>query len=339
LWAGRLMRSIGHVLSPRAAVGLILTLCALVCVLPAFADGAWALWLVAGANSLLSSLLWPVVESYVTAGRHGRDMRDAIGWWNLTWTSATALSLFGMAPLMDTAPRMAIVWLGGSNLLAVIPLWWFHRNPGAHDADQAAEVVSAEYPMLLRAARMMLPLGYVLNSAMTPLLPFLLDRFDLGKSWMTPLAATWMCVRVIAMALMWRLGFWHGRWGTLLLGGLLMAFGFAVIVMSMSVPIMMIGLGCFGAGMGIIYYAAIYYAMAVGHAEVDAGGTHEALIGVGYTVGPGAAMLGVQMSAVAQRSGIAVWDGAGVVAVVLAITGASAMGAVKTYFTARSRRE
>src|SRR5690349_22377768 len=62
--------------------------------------------------------------------------------------------------------------------------------------------------------------------------------------------------------------------------------GFGLIVAGLSVPLLMFGLAMFGAGMGIIYYATLYYAMTVGKAEVDAGGTFEALIGVGYAVGP-----------------------------------------------------
>jgi hypothetical protein len=46
------------------------------------------------------------------------------------------------------------------------------------------------------------------------------------------------------------------------------------------------GLGLFGIGMGTIYCSALYYAMSVGKAEVDAGGKHEALIGLGYGAGP-----------------------------------------------------
>jgi hypothetical protein len=49
---------------------------------------------------------------------------------------------------------------------------------------------------------------------------------------------------------------------------------------------MLAGLVAFGAGHGILYFASLYYAMAVGGAEVDAGGTFEALIGAGYVVGP-----------------------------------------------------
>ena len=47
-----------------------------------------------------------------------------------------------------------------------------------------------------------------------------------------------------------------------------------------------IGLLLYGTGMGLTYYASIYYSMAVGHAAVEAGGNFEALIGVGYCVGP-----------------------------------------------------
>jgi hypothetical protein len=43
--------------------------------------------------------------------------------------------------------------------------------------------------------------------------------------------------------------------------------------------------------MATIYSAALYYAMEVGQAEVEAGGKHEALIGLGYTGGPACGLL------------------------------------------------
>ena len=50
--------------------------------------------------------------------------------------------------------------------------------------------------------------------------------------------------------------------------------------------------------MGLTYYAALYYSLAVGHAAVDAGGTFEALIGFGYFGGP---LLGLAARAVVRR--------------------------------------
>ena len=53
------------------------------------------------------------------------------------------------------------------------------------------------------------------------------------------------------------------------------------------------GLVALGIGMATIYSGALYYALVVGQAEVEAGGTHEALIGVGYTVGPLCGLLAI----------------------------------------------
>jgi hypothetical protein len=44
----------------------------------------------------------------------------------------------------------------------------------------------------------------------------------------------------------------------------------------------------------------LYYAMAVGSAEVDAGGKHEAVIGLGYTAGP---MLGLMALGLSSTGG------------------------------------
>jgi uncharacterized membrane protein YeaQ/YmgE (transglycosylase-associated protein family) len=49
--------------------------------------------------------------------------------------------------------------------------------------------------------------------------------------------------------------------------------------------------------MSSLYVGAIYYAMEVSHSEVDAGGTHEALIGVGYAGGPLCGLLATGIAA------------------------------------------
>jgi hypothetical protein len=336
--AGRGIRLVEKRIAPRTLLGLILVVESLICLGPMFTMSQVMLWTIGIGVSLLSSWVWPIVESYVTAGRHGEDMRNSIGWWNLSWTIAVAASLWLMAPMIEHDAQMALVILGPFNALGLIPLIWFRCRPGAHDDQLSAASVGREYQLLLHAARVLLPLSYVLNAAMSPLLPYLFERFDLNAWWETPVAATWMSVRVVAMTLMWRLGFWHGRWGTLLLGGLTMCGGFALIVLSPALWVMMMGLATFGAGMGVIYYAAIYYAMAVGKAEVDAGGTHEALIGLGYTMGPIAGFVGIGLGGAMRNAGWQIWDGTGIVVVVLMLTGAGAAGAVRPYFTARKRR-
>src|SRR6185503_11401741 len=75
-------------------------------------------------------------------------------------------------------------------------------------------------------------------------------------------------------------------WGTLVLAAGALALGLAAVMLAPSLPLVAVGLVVFGVGMGLTYYAALYYSLAVGHAAVDAGGAFEALIGFGYFAGP-----------------------------------------------------
>jgi hypothetical protein len=95
-----------------------------------------------------------------------------------------------------------------------------------------------------------------------------------------------MLSRFAALFVMWQVGFWHGRWGTLVAGGGSLVGGLALVLVAPSLTMVVGGLALFGAGMALTYYAALYYSLAVGHGAVDAGGNFEALIGLGYCLGP-----------------------------------------------------
>jgi len=326
--SGVVIRFVERRLSPRGVLLVIIAVQAALCLTPVTFEGEWALWFAAIGVTVTSSISWPLIESYLTSGRHGRDMRSAIGWFNLVWTSAVVLPMIVIAPLLETNAEWAIGGLSFINLIAIVPLLYFARVPGHHDATISAAHMTAEYPLLMRSARVLLPMSYVLMSAMAPILPYKLADIGVQVHWETPASATWMIVRVLAIAIMWRLPFWHGRWGVLLLGGATMMIGFAAVVLAPGVPVILAAFVVFGVGMGINYYAALYYGMAVGHAAVDAGGAHEALIGAGYGLGPLAGMI-----ATAAGGG-----GGAIVGIVTGIMVAGAGPAVLPYLRARRRR-
>ena len=144
-----------------------------------------------------------------------------------------------------------------------------------------------------------------------------------------------MIVRVVAMVVMWRIKFWHGRWGTLLLGGVAMTCGFAMIVLAPTLAVIFVGFGVFGAGIGIIYYAALYYAMSIGKGQVDASGKHESLIGMGYAIGPASGLIGMQLP---QLLHLEIAQETGIVFVVWTLVALAAFPAVRPYFKARTMR-
>ncbi len=333
--AGAITRWVERWLRPRDVLVVIVGVQAVVCLGPIAFQGQWALWLAVAGVTFLSSILWPIIESYLTAGRHGASMRSAIGWFNLTWAPAVALPLLLMAPILETHGEWAIGGFAGANFLALAALIWFAPRPGHHDSGVAEAHVGSEYRLLLRSARVLLPLSYVLISAMNPILPYRFEAVGVEVGWETPATATWTIVRVAAFVVMWRMAFWHGRWGTLLLGAATMTGGFALVVTGASLWLMLVGFASLGVGLGVIYYAALYYALAVGRAKVEAGGTHEGLIGAGYAVGPLAALVGGHLP---RTFGWKMADGAGIVAIVWALIALAGVPAVRPYLHARKLR-
>ena len=88
---------------------------------------------------------------------------------------------------------------------------------------------------------------------------------------------------------LWRTTFGQGHRLFLIGAGLMGTLGFGVALAPASfatpLPWMVFGFILFGLGAGASYHAALAYGMVVGEAEVDAGGTFEALIGLGYAGG------------------------------------------------------
>jgi len=317
--------------SSRAVLMAALAAWTVAAVLPLTAVRSEAvLWPAALLGAAASAVTWPIVESYLSAGRHGADMRAAIGRFNITWTPATALALLLM-PIVSQAGALApLVLSAAGSVAALAATFALPPHPGVHEPETAQAAVGREYTQLMRAASWLLPMAYVLCSVMSPLLPHRLAAVGAGSTGAF-VAGLWMVARFATLLTMWRTGFWHGRWATLAAGGGALALGLAVILLAPSLFGLATGLVIFGVGMGLTYYAAIYYSLAVGHAAVDAGGSFEALIGVGYFAGP---LLGLSAEAVASPAH------ATSVTVGLAwlVVAAGSVGALRPYLAARRAR-
>jgi len=279
-------------LAPRTVLVGVLAAWSVVAFLPVAVPQSQAiLWLTALVGGATSATLWPIVESYVSAGRHGADMRAAIGWFNITWTPAVAVPLFLLPVIAQVGLTWSLGLAGIVNLLAIAVVLTLPPRPAGHEPEAARAATGTEYPALARATTWLLPLSYVFSTTLAPVLPYRLTALGLGPQ-ASVVAALWMAARFGTFLVMWRSGFWHGRWGTLVAGSVGVALGIGLVMLAPSITLAVIGLIVFGVGMGLIYYAALYYSLTVGHAAVDAGGKFEALVGVGSSIGPLLGILG-----------------------------------------------
>jgi MFS family permease len=323
-----ILRRLSSRIAPRTVIALVFLLQVLICPAILISNSPIVLFVVAGGMSFLAAFFWPVIEAFVSAGREPGAMRNAIGWWNTVWMLALGLALVSMAPLLAAGHAVwAIASLGPINLACVIVLYLgVPARIAAHGERHPDHAAPVAYVDLLASNRALLPLAYALIGALSPLMPYLLEDLAAPLAWQTPLVATWMFARVAGIAILRRWSWWHGRWAATLLGGVLLVGGFVAVVAAPSIPLIVSALIVFGLGQAVVYYAAMYYVMRVGDADVKAASTHEGLIGVGYGIGPAAALVGV-----------AIGGGGAIIAASLALPALTAWPAIRPYLRSRRR--
>ncbi len=255
----------------------------------------WAIWVVASGYGCITGLLWPIVEWYLSGGRRGKSLRSAAGKFNITWTSAVVLAFLLLAPLLKKYPIEALWGVVALHALAVVLMLPFPLRPPKHVTDHLeTEASDGEASLkLLATARTLLPVSYMLGGVLGPYFPVALTRMGIEVSWQPIVAAIWLASRIPTMLVFERWHGWHGRAWPLTLGATMLALGFVGCILSPLIPesnlaigSLVVSLTLFGAAMGTIYTAAIYYAMEIGQGEIDSGAIHETLIGVGYALGP-----------------------------------------------------
>ncbi|MFM9995542.1 MAG: hypothetical protein ACKVU4_07040 [Phycisphaerales bacterium] len=302
--------------STRAVLGITLAVLGLLCAIPIAcrgAQGSWPIWLLIALYSPLTGVVWPVVESYVSGGRRGPGLRSAIGRFNWTWSGAIVVAYVAVSPALPDAagggaseaePHLrgayVIAALGVLHLVTLAFLVPWPREPGRHLAEHH-EPHPASWRRMLTTFRILLPASYIVLTVLLPYLPGAFERIGAPRDGHMALAAVWLGARWVAFVMLERWHGWHGRWWPPVAGGILVLIGFGGAVLAPgavwlgggALAAMLAGLACFGVGMAVIYCGALYYAMEVGDAKVDAGGTHEALIGIGYTAGPALGLLAV----------------------------------------------
>ena len=293
--SGPLLRKLNTKLSTRGVISIVFIAQAALCPLVITSNSTTLLLIVTGSMSVLSAFFWPVIEAWVSSGRNTHGMRSAIGWWNIVWMTAIGIGMIAIAPLIASGnAKLAIAALAPINLACLgILLTCLPKTVPVHREHQPHHSPPDSYRYLLASSRALLPTSYALIGALSPIMPYLLDELNAPLQWQTPLAAIWMFSRVAGVSAMWAIPYWHGRWATILTGALMLLTGFATTVTAPTISILCLGLIAFGLGQAIIYYGALYYVMSVGEADVDAAGTHEGLIGMGYGIGPAAALGGL----------------------------------------------
>lgn len=253
-----------------------------------------ALWF--AAIGFFEGAKWPIVESYVGAGLEPSEQLGAVGRFNVSWALAVPLALAVSGPLIGSGTSALLFVLAGlANVLALGLVATLPRAAPHLDDTHPSRIVDAElarHQALLSSSRWTMLSSYALMFLLAPLLPEVFQRLGRPVAEATLWASCMDAVRVLTFGALALLPGWRGRTGPLVLAAIGLPLGFAAIISGHSLAAVVIGEVLFGVLAGITYHAALYYALVVKNAAVDAGGGHEGLIGLGLALGPAVGLLG-----------------------------------------------
>jgi MFS family permease len=254
-------------------------------------------------------LCWPMIESLVAQGvsdPHVLSRRMAA--YNVVWAGTAALTLAVNGAIIEYWPVgvfvITAVMHGTSAVLLLTGLR--AATPAETPEPETSHPHLNPEPELLRArtvalwlSRISVPASYALVYALSALLPSLATVKQL-PTWAATLAGSvWLLSRWLTFLLLGFSTWWHTRPRALLVAAWLMLAGFAAVAWQPSHTLgnskLVLDIGwlvlcqiLIGVSIGLIYSASLYFGMVLSEGSTEHSGYHEALIGLGSILGPGA---------------------------------------------------
>lgn len=273
----------------RLLVGCLFALLACHCAMALF-PAAWVLVLSVLGTAIIQGMKWPVIESYISAGRAPKQLLPLLSRYNVTWATAGFIAIGVTGLIVGTGIPALFFWFPallnvGAIVLALrLPERPLHLDHSHPDRPAAGELQSIR--ALLGSARWSMTGSYALLYVLAPLMPSLLAQLALPVTLATPVASVLDAVRVLTFGALGAITGWHGKRAPMWLTLVALPGGFLLILLGSSLPLVILGEVIFGVAAGFAYTSALYYALVAENASVDAGGAHESLIGIGIGLGP-----------------------------------------------------
>jgi MFS family permease len=252
------------------------------------------------AMGVLFGIKWPVIESYVSAGHTPAAAAKALGRFNLSWALAVPAALGVAGPLIAIRqwPWALFVVSASVTGVSLLLATRLSRRPVHLPIDHPARPGEGQMRHLTRltaAARWLMLAAYSSMWILAAVMPEVFSRLGFAARTGTAMSSVLDCARLMAFAVLGIWTAWHGRRWPLVMAMVLLPTGFLMVLLAPNLASALVGEALFGWAVGCIYYAALYYAIIVKNASVDAGGGHESLIGMGFALGPAAGLLGAAL--------------------------------------------
>jgi hypothetical protein len=294
--------------------------------LMAIACAAAAASAIAGANlavigflllyTFASAMAWPILESVVAqAGPGGDALAKRLGVYNVVWPLVGAGTLAVSGTLIESIPAGVFIFPSAAHLVCMAIAWLLAGRKSAADDEGDSHHADPPHPTpepeLLRLrmvalwiSRLGLPATYALIYGLMPMMPTLpaMARLDLRTQ--TVVSSTWLAARWLTFLALSLHNWWHTRPRAMVAAAGVMFLAFLGVTLAPSQlfgstvapEIDLLALVFWqillGVALGTIYSGSLYFGMVLSQGSTEHSGYHEALIGLGWILGP---MAGVAM--------------------------------------------
>jgi MFS family permease len=297
-----------HFWSRRGALTRLYGAMSLVGLLGAMLPYSLVLAILLPVYSALGAMSWPILESLVSDGLESDRLSRRIALYNVVWSAAGALTLAVNGTIIEHFAGGVFAIPAIFHGCAMMLMRVSSRNmsdpaPASTHAPVAPAKIEPELLRLRTTAlwlsRVALPATYVLIYSLMALMPSLPVLRALDTARQTLVGSTWMITRLLTFVLLGVTVWWHTRPRLLVIAACLMLLAFFGTAMRPSDLLghgsqftdlfsMLVSQALLGVVLGLIYAASLYFGMVLSEGSTEHGGYHEALIGLGSILGPGA---------------------------------------------------
>jgi MFS family permease len=258
----------------------------------------WVIVIVLLTYTILCAAQWPALESLVCDGAAAEELARRTNLYNLTWALVGSATVAASGTLIEIFPRGIFVLAVVAHLICGLLLRVVADVPPAPPVHSAPEpeLVSMR-TLAMQLSRIALPATYAALYGIGALMPTLAVIRALSPQLRTLVGSVWMMARFPTFAFLALTAWWHTRPRALLVANAVLLICFLGITlrvsesMSVNLAVMIIAQVALGAAMALIYAASLYFGMVLSEGSTEHGGYHEALIGLGSILGPGAGAL------------------------------------------------
>jgi MFS family permease len=252
--------------------------------------------------SVAMCLTWPALEGLLSEGEPPARLPGLMGVYNCVWAATAGLAYFTGGAVVQKWGWQCMFYVPAALLVLGLSLaGWLHGKARQDTAMPKPVVLPLLHPMaesyrspiapatFLKLGWVANPMAYLAVNTVISSVPTLAGRLGFTPMLAGFVCSIWLLARAAAFVALWLWPGWHYRFRFLASAYVVVMVSFAAMLLVPNRPVLVFSQLLLGPALGLIYYSSLFYSMDVGATKGEHGGIHEAVIGVGNTIGPASA--------------------------------------------------